>query len=276
MRKLILSLFAALCMVFAAAVARADVLILAHGYLGSSASWEASGVVPILAGKGWERAGILSLDPGGVHLLPGTGGSGRNKIYLVDLPSAAPLGLQADHLAPMLRLLAARHPKEKFILVGHSVGGLVLRLALVRGLVPNPAALVTIASPHLGTPRAEQALHATNDIWPVEVFKDFFGGGGYKTLKYSRGLYVDIVRPWPGSLLYWLNLQRHPKIHYVSVARGTPFFLLGDLLVPGPSQDMNRVPALRGRSTLYTLGTGHELNPADGFTLVNILKDLSK
>ncbi|MBF0126362.1 MAG: hypothetical protein HQM02_04035 [Magnetococcales bacterium] len=276
MLKSIASLLIALAIVLLGATARADVLLLAHGYLGSAASWEQSGVVAVLNGRGWARAGILRTGPNGVEELPGPGVKARNKIYLVELPSPAPLLVQAAHLTPLLQRLATRHPKERFILAGHSVGGLVLRLALVQGRVPNPAALITIAAPHLGTPRAEQALDATNDWGPVEILKDFFGGGGYQTLKFSRGLYLDIVRQHPGSLLFWLNHQPHPRIPYFSVVRGTPFVLWGDMLVPGPSQDMNNIPLLRGRSTLHTLGTGHELGLPDGFTLANILQGLSK
>ncbi|MEO5362601.1 MAG: hypothetical protein H7838_03130 [Magnetococcus sp. DMHC-8] len=260
--------------------ARADVLVLAHGYLSDAGAWESSGVTSLLEQNQWHRAGILATGPAGVRMLPSARQAGMvgqatgNKVYLAELPSTAPLGIQADHLQAMLLFLASRHPKEKIIVVGHSVGGVVARLVLVRSQVPNATALITIASPHLGTPRAEEALDATSSIWPVEVFKDFFGGGGYQTLKYSRGLYIDIVRPFPGSLLFWLNGQPHPPIKYVSVVRSQPFVLWGDLLVPGTSQDMNNVPPVAGKSTLYTTASGHVLNPGDGQLLVQILKGL--
>ncbi|MBF0583420.1 MAG: alpha/beta fold hydrolase [Magnetococcales bacterium] len=253
--------------------AQANVLVLAHGYLSDASAWEGSGIAAQLEQNGWHRAGILMTGPAGVRMVPGAGQAANNKVYLAELPSTAPLGIQADHLQAMLHFLTLRHPKEKIVLVGHSVGGVVARLVLVRSQVPNVAALVTIASPHLGTPLAEEALDATSSIWPVEVFKDIFGGSGYQTLKYSRGLYIDIVRPWPGSLLHWLNRQHHPAIKYISVVRNRPFILWGDLLVPGASQDMNNVPPVAGRSTLYTTASGHVLNPGDGMLLVQILKE---
>ncbi|MBF0271701.1 MAG: hypothetical protein HQL98_06540 [Magnetococcales bacterium] len=257
------------------ATARADLLLLVHGYLGSAASWEQGGVVPVLTTHGWERAGILRAGPGGVQEIPAPGRMAKNRIYLAELPSIAPVSVQADHLVPVLRLLAARHPRERLILVGHSVGGVVLRLALVRGDVSNPAALITIASPHLGTPLAEQALDATDDWGPVEVIKDFFGGGGYQTLKVSRGLYLDIVRQHPGSLLFWLNHQPHPDIRYVSLVRGGPM-VMGDILVPGISQDMNNIPALRGRRVSSRLaGQGHELVWPDGHMLAAVIQELA-
>lgn len=256
---------------------RADVLVLTHGYLGSEASWEQSGVVAMLTTQGWQRAGILTTTPGGVREIPAPGQKQKaaNKIYLISLPSVAPLSIQADHLTPIWRLLAARHPNERFYLAGHSVGGVVLRLSLIRGEVPNPKGLITIASPHLGTPRAEQALDATDDWWPMEVIKDFFGGGGYQTLKVSRGLYWDIVRQHPGSLLFWMNHQPHPEIRYVSIVRGSPF-VMGDILVPGISQDLNNVPALHGRARSQIAGSGHELLWPDGLVLSSLLKDWMK
>lgn len=257
--------------------ARADVLVLVHGYLGDPGSWEGSGVVSVLAQNGWHRAGILHTDPGGgVYLLPAADGARqKQKVYIVSLPFHAPLIIQAQHLHRMLDRLKQLHPKEPFILAGHSVGGVVARLVLVKGGVPNPKALITIASPHLGTPRADQALDLTDSPWPIEVFKEFFGGSTYDMLKSSRTLYMDISGPWPGSLLYYLNLTPHPDIAYISVLRSLPFMIWGDQVVPTPSQDMNNVPALRGKSTVYTTGTGHGLVAEDGFLLTEILRSLA-
>jgi triacylglycerol lipase len=258
-------------------LARADVLVLIHGYLGDPGSWEASGAVSVLDRNGWPRAGIISTDPrGGVHLLPASRREkNKNKVYIVSLPSNAPLNFQAQHLQIMLTYLKRRHGEESFILVGHSVGGLVARLALVKGVVPNPKALITIASPHLGTPRAGQALDLTNSPWPIEVVKEAFGGSSYYTLKSSRSLYYDISGSWPGSTLHTLNNAPHPKIQYISILRGNAFMIWGDSVVPTLSQDMNNVPQLRGKSTVYTTGTGHSLVAEDGFLLAEILKSLS-
>ncbi len=257
--------------------AKADVLVLIHGYLGSPGSWEQSGVASVLEQNGWHRAGIVSTDPGGrVHLLPAIAGQNKkNKVYIVSLPSKAPLHFQSQQLQLMLKFLNQRHGGEPLILAGHSVGGVVARLALVKGNVPTPHALITIASPHLGTPRAGQALDFTDSPWPIEVIKDIFGGPQYHTLKSSRSLYYDISGPWPGSLLYHLNNSPHPKTNYVSILRGESFMIWGDNLVPTISQDMNNVPQLRGKSIVYTSGSGHSLVAADGFLLAEILKYIS-
>lgn len=286
MKKLATLLFA-FGLVLTAVETRADVLLLAHGYLSHASTWEASGVARILERDRWKRTGILITAPmGRIRVIPATSTpranpnpnqittEPKNKLFLAELPTTAPLGIQANHLQAMLWFLAKRYPQEKMILVGHSVGGVVARLTLVRSKIPSVRALITIASPHLGTPLAEEALDATDDPWPVEVVKDFFTGDNYQILKYSRGLYIDIVQPRPGSLLFWLNGQPHPNITYVSIVRTQPFNLWGDRLVPGTSQNMNNVPALAGRSALYTTASGHALNPGDGILLARILKRL--
>ncbi len=246
--------------------ARADVLVLIHGYMGSAASWELSGVNAVLEANGWARAGIQA----GPQLIPGPGLKAKNKVYAVELPSLAPLMIQADQLQGELQQIAARHPGEPIILAAHSAGGVVARIALVRSGVPNANALITIASPHLGTLRAVEALDATDDSGPFGFIKDFFGGGLYHTVKASWGALLDLTPAAPGNLLFWLNQQPHPDIRYVSILRTGPVGL-GDELVPVFSQDMNNVPALRGRSERVPAYAGHALLPQDGEMLVKLL-----
>jgi pimeloyl-ACP methyl ester carboxylesterase len=255
-------LIATALFLLATVTARADVAVLVHGYLGSPFSWGDSGVQAALATQGWRPAAPLASSdaPGG------------NTAYTVDLPSIAPLAVQADILSRALRDIESRHPGEKVTLVGHSAGGVVARLALVRGGPGQVRRLITIAAPHLGTRRALEALDATHDSWPIGMIKDFFGGGLYHTVKASSPLLVDLAPAVPGSLLYWLNAQPHPDIEYVSVIRTTPEGLAGDVVVPGFSQDMNQVPALRGRSRVVAAPSPHELLPADGALLAMLLR----
>ncbi len=48
----------------------------------------------------------------------------------------------------------------------------------------------------------------------------------------------------------------------------------GDYVVPGYSQDMNNVPALRGKSSRIAIGTQHELEMLDGSVIVNLLANM--
>ncbi len=253
---------------------RADVLLLVHGYLGGAYSWDESGVTAVLQQHDWQRAGVYVAGPGGVQLIPAAGIQARHKLYAVDLPSEAPVLVQVYQLHEILRAISRVHKDEPVILVGHSAGGVVARAALVQGKYDNVKALITIASPHLGTSRAEQALDATDIPFPISMVTDFFGGGAYHTAMRSRGLYVDLVRPQPGTLLYWLNAQAHPDIKYFSIVRGESPAGWGDYIVPTYSQDMNNVVALRGRSSLINVPVSHGLEPVDGATIVQLLSGL--
>jgi pimeloyl-ACP methyl ester carboxylesterase len=195
---------------------------------------------------------------------------------MVDLPSEAPILIQTDQFIAMLATVQTMHPGESLIIVGHSAGGVVARTALVRGNIQNVKALITIASPHVGTTRANQAIEATDESGPIGVVKSFFGGSGYDTLRRSRGLLFDLAHPQPGSLLYWLNTQQHPDIKYVSVVRLNPVGFAGDELVPGYSQDMNNVPTIHGNSSVVVTPAGHTLVAQDADTLLQILNQLDE
>ena len=270
MKKAILSCLILAAAVFAAAP-RADVLVLIHGYLSGAQSWDASGITTVLERAGWHRTGVFAAGPSGIQLIPSPGRPTPHKVYVVDLPSEAPILIQAYLLRQILQTVNQSNPGEPVVLVGHSAGGVVARAALVRGGAKDVKALITIASPHLGTYRAEQALDATDIPFPFSMVTDFFGGETYDTARRSRGLYVDLVRPRPGSLLFWLNTQQHPDLQYFSIVRGETTIMSGDYIVPGFSQDMNNVPALNGRSTRIALGTQHGLEAIDGSVIVNLL-----
>ncbi|WP_428604391.1 esterase/lipase family protein [Sedimenticola sp.] len=265
-------LLAVWALLFASAPLQADVAVLVHGYLGSAASWEESGVNAVLMANGWKRAGILRTDPYGVELIPVVGDEGDNSLYQVELPSLAPMMVQADQLQAMLQQVAELHPDEPIALVAHSAGGVVARIVLVRGGVPHAKALITIASPHLGTGRAVQALESTDIPYPFCLVQNFFTGGKTRLLRESRGALVDLVPAQPGSLLFWLNSQPHPHIAYHSIVRPGPVGL-GDELVPAFSQDMNRIPALQGQSDVTVVSAPHSLNVQDGVVLAQLLKE---
>lgn len=251
--------------------ARADIMLLVHGYLGDADSWEQSGVNDELHRQGWSRAGMFRGSPAGPVLFVTDYGEAQNLVYVATLPSTAPVAVQADVLKNIIDIVSGRHPGEKIVLVGHSAGGLVARTALIRHRLKNISALITIAAPHLGTSRADQALSITANHGPFNMVKSFVGGSEYNALKRSRALMFDLRHPRPGNLLYWLNVQPHPDIHYASVVRVRPNGLPGDYYVPGFSQDMNSVPALRGRSDTVFTPTGHFLVRQDADTIVDII-----
>ncbi len=256
--------------------AAADVLVLVHGYLGTAQSWAESGVMERLHWRGYRHAGILSYSPQGLLFQPMGGSQTERPVYTVNLPSQAPIVIQADWLAAMLREVRRRHPDEPINLVGHSAGGVVARTTLVRHGKLGVKHLITIAAPHFGTLRAIQALDATNSSGILGGIKSWLvrrrtGNALYATVKQSRGVLLDLTPPGPGNFLYWLNQQPHPDIAYTSIMRIGTFYMPGDQMVPPLSQDMNRVPALTGKVKTYSMAQGHLLTPQDGDLIGNLL-----
>lgn len=251
-----------------AAAPQAETLVLIPGYLGDGDGWRDSGVTQVLQGDGWVDAGSLAARQGWVQ---GRGGGpdGGRRFYTLSLESEAPLLYQEQQLAAMAELLQRRHPGETLVLVGHSAGGVLGRLFMVRHPDTPVLALISIASPHLGTDSAELGLMAGHS--PLSWISGLLGA---ETLNRSQGLYFDLARERPGNLLYWLNRQPHPKAYYVSVVRTASLPLFGDMLVPAESQDMNRVYALYGRAVRLESGGGHGLDQGDGELLLRILRRL--
>ncbi len=258
-------------LLFTSIPVHADVMLLIHGYLGNANSWEKSGINSELHQQGWARAGMFQGSPQGPQLFVTENKNAKNQVYVATLPSDAPVMVQADVLKSTIDILRQNHSNDKIILVGHSAGGVVARMALVRHQLQNIKALITIASPHIGTGRADQALDITANHGPFNMVKSFVGGSDYDALKHSRGLMVDLRHPQPGNMLYWLNSQPHPGIHYASIIRLNNDGATGDYYVPGFSQNMNNVPALQGQSSTYATPTNHFLTRQDANTILSII-----
>lgn len=256
--------------------ARADVLVLVHGYLGTAQSWAEAGALGRLHQRGYRLVGIYGYSAKGVPYQQVAPGRAAKPVYAVNLPSQAPVVIQADWLAAQLREVRKRHPDEAITLASHSAGGVVARMMLVRHGRLGVDHLITIATPHFGTSRAGQALDATNSGGMFGFVKSWLvrratGDALYATVRHSRGLLVDLLPPRPGNLLFWLNSQTHPDIRYTAIMRIGTFMMPGDHVVPPLSQDLNRVPALAGRVKTYSMAQGHLLTPADGDLIANLI-----
>ncbi len=256
--------------------AQSEVLLLVHGYAADASSWEHSGVSERLAARGWKRAGLLNATPTGMEFLPGPGIDADKRAYVANLPAQAPLMIQSSQLRSMLDGLRQQFPDERLTLVGHSAGGVVSRLALTNDNLSNVDRLITIASPHLGTMRAEQGMELI-DTKPffcpgpgIDFLKSVLGGSRYRYVRNSRSLLVDLLPVESGNVLSWLNQQPHPDIAYYSVIRRSANGV-GDDVVPAYSQDMNNVPVLRGKARVILASTGHTLSAGDGTLIADIL-----
>jgi pimeloyl-ACP methyl ester carboxylesterase len=261
--------------------ARAEVLVLVHGYLGSAQSWAESGVLDRLARRGYRPAGNYTFAANGLVFQPTRSSPPKRPIYTVTLPSEAPVVLQADWLAAYLRDIGKRHAGEAITLAAHSAGGVVARMTLVRHGQLGVDHLITIAAPHAGTGRAVQALQATDNGGMFGFLRQWAvrrttGDAMYATVQRSRGLLMDLTPPAPGNLLFWLNQQPHPDIRYTSIMRIGTFVMPGDQVVPPLSQDLNRVPALAGKVKTYSMAQGHLLTAQDGDLIGNLLAQSAK
>jgi len=248
----------------------AEVMVLIPGYTGDADTWRKSGVTDALQHAGWDDGGHLVSGPQGIERHDGTSKSSAMQFYTMALDTEAPLFEQEHQLSPYIADIRALHPGESLYLVGHSAGGVLARLYLVQHPDDVVSALITFASPHLGTESAEVGLEAGQGIlaWLAPLF-------GLDDLNRSQALYHDLAREQSGNLLYWLNRQPHPSTRYISVVRSeNGFFGLGDMVVPPWSEDMNNVFALRGRAKTLTVDGPHILLPGDGELLLDILHHL--
>ena len=254
--------------------AYADTLLLAHGYLGSSQQWHRAGIVEELDRGGWRNAGELRLVNEVVKIKKNPPATMR-RMYTLSLQSESSIEYQAGQLNHYVEHVRKRHPDEQIILVGHSAGGVVARLYMVEQSSDDLIALITIASPHLGTDKAQYIELLPNDIlaWLEPI-------PGINTLYRSQGLFFDLVPNRSDNLIGWLNYQEHPPAQYFSIVREptddsfVENLPIHDFIVPSRSQDMNEVYALRGRSKTYRLGGIHNLSRKDGEILQKILISL--
>lgn len=248
----------------------AKTVVLIHGFQSDGMEWRMNGVTPVLQQVGWHDGGNFILTPQGPYnALPETG-KPENEFYTVTLPSRAPMLLQANLLNIYLQTIYAQR-QEPLILVGHSSGGVVARAWLVRWATVPVSSLITIATPHLGSPLADIADQVIGT-----PMGDFIKALGFdKWGKDSEYFYSDLRREEPGRFLYWLNHQPHPAINYISIVRDNqPRPDRYDFFVPIGSQNMNNVFALRGHSAVLEVESEHFTSLRDGYTLANILSRL--
>lgn len=229
-----------------------------------------NGATPVLQQYGWRDGGNFLMTPQGPYNAVPEMGKPVNQFYTVTLPSRASMLLQADLLNLYLQTIYAQR-QEPLILVGHSSGGVIARTWLVRSPNVPVSGLITIASPHLGSPLADIADNVIGT--PMGDFIDALGFD--KWSNDSKNFYEDLRTEEPGHFLYWLNHQPHPPINYVSIMReNQPRPDRYDFVVPVYSQNMNNVFALRGRSAVFQVESEHFVSIRDGYALANILSRL--
>ncbi len=249
------------------AIALADIAVLIHGFHGSSNSWRKTGIVQVLASNGWKDAGLYVPVYGNIAFAgQQLSASSKKQLVTAELPSDAPIEIQADWLNQYLMDIHKRFPDQMIHLVAHSAGGLVARLVLVRNPDLPVVQLITIATPHLGSSIAEFARYAKDT--PVGILAPI---AGIDELDASRKLFKQLSRERKNYFLFWLNRQPHPDIAYTSIIRADGSLLNGDIFVPSYSQNMAFVPAIGNRSKMILTPGDHYLKLPDGYLLLNLL-----
>jgi triacylglycerol esterase/lipase EstA (alpha/beta hydrolase family) len=246
----------------------AKTVVLVHGFMSDSHSWGTTGFTTPLQYAGWRYGGNYNFSPWGM-LTPDQLMTKGDIFITVDLPSTQNLQTQEDILLQYMQHLY-QHRLEPITLVGHSAGGVVARLYVIDPKHQPVNALITIASPHLGTPTANIAHLAGNS--PIGMMASF---AGIDELQDARGLFSDLKEEAPYNFLYWMNHQPHPDIHYASIIRKNDTIIKPnkfDFVVPPYSQDMNNIWALKSHSGVALSTDSHSINGKDGMMLINILK----
>jgi pimeloyl-ACP methyl ester carboxylesterase len=216
----------------------ADVVVLLHGYESNPGVWLSTGIQQNLSQKF----------------------TNKHKVYSLSLPSTAPLAYQANALSMQLQNIKDSHD-EDVIIVGHSTGGVVARLLLTRNPDLNIKALISVSSPHLGSNLA----FISNIISGAMPFMSEFPV--FDEMHESKILYGNIRRKSP--FLRQLNIMPHADICYVSVIRSKSF--MSDMVSTQYSQNMNNIPALRGRSMVLPSHSSHSLKPYDIVPITNAI-----
>jgi len=250
--------------------AQAKTLVLVHGYLSDGMSWRTSGFTKPLEFSGFKDAGNYGFSPWGM-IQPQSLNYPGDIFVSVNLPSKANLQMQEGILMQYLQHLYAFRI-EPITLIGHSAGGLISRLYVLDPAHLPVEALITIATPHLGTPAANVAYLAGNS--PIGMMASMTG---VDALQDSRGLFSDLKEEKPNNFLYWMNHQPHPQIHYASIIRKNEKITKPnkfDFVVPPNSQDMNNIWALKKRSGIAMTLDNHSINGKDGAMVVEILKHI--
>jgi triacylglycerol lipase len=246
----------------------AEIIVLVHGYHSSGATWRTSGIMTSLHAHGWQDAGDYFLTPAGaMHNRPAIPATNHLAVT-IDLPSEAPIFVQAGHFKHYLDRIRQDYPDQQLIIVAHSAGGVVARYHLVRQPENSVIALLSLASPHLGTASAELGALASNS--PVGAVAPFVG---MDSINRSEDLFDDLQRERYGSMLHWLNRQPHPEIRWISLVRGGAYTGTGRFIVPGHSQDLRNVVALQHRAMSFIVPGDHELNIRDGDLIANIISN---
>nr|CAA6830811.1 MAG: Unknown protein [uncultured Thiotrichaceae bacterium] len=266
MKKHILSLLLPALLLVAPGLAAAKTIVMIPGFQAQGMDWRFHQVTPMLQANGWVDGGNYTMTTAGVINEMKLSRRPTDVLFTLNLPTSAGIATQAALLNNYLKVIHQRR-KEPLTLVGHSAGGVVARHWLVTAARVPVEALITIASPHTGTPLAglTKMLLSNTDI--LNLANQL----GFKHLAEAKALLTDLQAERPGNYLYWLNHQPHPAIRYSAIVRSGGQAESANFIVPEHSQDMNYVYAIKGRAERWNSTDSHFLSANDGHLLAAIM-----
>ncbi len=246
--------------------AAAETIVMIPGFQSQGMDWRFNQVTPMLQADGWVDGGDYQMTTAGIVNSLQLRHRPADVMFTLNLPTMAGIATQAALLNEYLKVIYQRR-KEPLTLVGHSAGGVVARHWLVASAQVPVKTLVTIASPHVGTPMAQitRLLLSNTDIL------NLVNRLGFGHLKDAKRLFVDLQEEKPGNYLHWLNHQPHPPIRYAAIVRSSNKPEMADFIVPEYSQDMNHIDALNGRAERWNSEDAHFLSANDGYLLATIM-----
>ena len=249
----------------------AKTLVLIHGYMEDGMAWRNSGASIALQQNNWIDGGALRINQYGVVKYPaGFAPKNRDVFYTVELPWTKPIEVQSQLLLSYLQAIYSVR-QENLALAAHSNGGVVARYFLVNNRSIPVNALITVASPHLGSSLAKYAYLMTKT--PAD---DMAKVAGNDAIKKSKRLFAELKPEKPINFLYRLNHQMHPNIHYLSIVRSNHKKIPSkfDYVASSDSQNMNYIYALRGRSAVFANNQAHGLSALDGWLIAQFLRNI--
>lgn len=244
----------------------AKTMVLIPGFQAQGMDWRFNQVTPMLQANDWVDGGNYRMTTAGVVNSTSLPGRPDDVFFTLNLPTTAGIATQATILNEYLKVIYQRR-NEPLTLVGHSAGGVVARHWLVSSAQVPVEALVTIASPHVGTPMAQATRILLSNTDVLKLANKF----GFGHLKDAKSLFADLEQEKPGNYLYWLNHQPHPDIRYAAIVRSSDRPEAADFIVPEYSQDMNNTYALNGRAERWHSEDTHFLSANDGYLLATIM-----
>ncbi|MBK8452779.1 MAG: hypothetical protein WAQ53_08890 [Thiofilum sp.] len=246
--------------------ASAKTIVLIHGFQAKGMDWRTNRVTQGLQATGWVDGGHWQPTPRGLWNPIDLPQRPKNIFYTIDLPSTALIEVQAQWLDKYLATIYQLRG-EPLELVGHSAGGVVTRYWLLAKRPIPINSLITIASPHVGTPVSNLIAEVMDSPWG-RMADDL----GLRPLyQASSTLLQQLKEEHPGNFMYWLNHQTHPNLRYISIVRDNQRASQFDFIVPFFSQNMNNVYALHGKSEVWASKGNHFLQRNDGFVINQVL-----